>query len=217
MKAKTVCKNGSLAELFFPFFPLSLVQTVVKQTQQRGMEDWVHNVDSADSRNDDSSGGDESDGSNNNDCVEDCVDNAGGDKSDVESASNNSASSGGSNMDSVSSTGSKIDSASKKKRATKLVPCKKDSRNARHGWIRNWIPVTTGFVIVWLGATLMLGAIGLRSADMMFLTQHNTNIPCVQNTSGRDTFQHIPQFIHFAVNRLVQLAASLLRTGRRSA
>lgn len=49
-KAKTVCENGSLAELFFLFFPLTLVETVAQQTQQYGVEDWVRPVVPTDSK-----------------------------------------------------------------------------------------------------------------------------------------------------------------------
>jgi hypothetical protein len=44
-KAKSVFENGSLAELFFLLFPLSLVNTKAKQTQQYGIEDWVRPVE----------------------------------------------------------------------------------------------------------------------------------------------------------------------------
>ena len=189
-RAKTVCENGSLAELFFLFFPLSLVQTVAKQTQQCSVEDWVRDVDSADSRNDDSSSGDESKGdeSEGSHAVGAHADITSGNDSDVDSGGN----------DSASSTSSKMESAPEKKRATKLVPCKKERRRARHRSIGNWIPVTTGFIIVWLGAILILGAIGLRSADMMFSTQRSTNIPCVQSALGCDAFRQIRQFVHFS-------------------
>jgi hypothetical protein len=57
-KAKTVCDNGSLAELFFLFFPLPLVELVAMQTQQYGVEDWVRPVEPIDLSGDES---DESD------------------------------------------------------------------------------------------------------------------------------------------------------------
>jgi hypothetical protein len=60
--------------------------------------------------------------------------------------------------------------------------------------------VTAGFIVLWLGAAITLGATKLCSADMMFSTQYNTNIPYVQNSLGHDAFRQIRQFIHFADN-----------------
>jgi hypothetical protein len=198
-KAKTVCENGCLAELFLLFFPLNLVETIARQTQQCGVEDWVRPVEPADSQTDDNSSGDESNlESDNKDCacnsgsgddddnIEDCVDASSDDDtssddetSDIDCAGCNdddSDSSTGSNADSCSSTGtgstkSRLRKA-RHKRARKLLPCKEEHPNARHQSFGNWIPVTAGFVIVWLGAALMLGAIRLRSADMMGGVDH---------------------------------------------
>jgi hypothetical protein len=216
-KAKTVCENGSLAELFFLFFPLSLVDKVAQQTQQYGVEDWVRPVEPSDSQLDENSSGDESDESYSTEYIDD----SGGTDSDdnIDDYVNTTSSDDDTSyvdprVDSSSSTSSKANSDSstgpglikdrlrkaKRRRARKLFGCKKEHRNARHRSIGNWIPVTAGFIIVWLGAAIILGATKLRSADMMFSTHYNTNIPYVQNALGRDAFRQIRQFIHFADN-----------------
>ncbi len=45
-KAKTIIENGSWESLFFLLFPLSLINTIARQTQQYGIEDWVRPVQS---------------------------------------------------------------------------------------------------------------------------------------------------------------------------
>jgi hypothetical protein len=75
------------------------------------------------------------------------------------------------------------------KQARKLTPCNEDNSNARHRSIGTWIDVTAGFIIVWLGAILILGATKLRSAELMYCTKYGLNIASVQNAIGHDAFQ----------------------------
>jgi hypothetical protein len=69
-KAKTVFENDSLAELFFLLFPMSLVITIAKQTQQYGMEDWVHPVESTRRTNSTDDNSNDEDKSNDDDEME---------------------------------------------------------------------------------------------------------------------------------------------------
>jgi hypothetical protein len=81
-----------------------------------------------------------------------------------------------------------IEENGRPKKARKLTPCKEENPNARQRSIGRWIDVTAGFIIVWLGATLILGATKLRTAEMMSFTKYGTNIPSVQNAVGCDAF-----------------------------
>ncbi len=48
--------------------------------------------------------------------------------------------------------------------------------------------VTAGFILVWLGATLILGATKQRSAKMMYCSSYGTNITFVQNAISPNAF-----------------------------
>jgi hypothetical protein len=93
--------------------------------------------------------------------------------------------------------------ANRPKQARKFTPCKEENLDARHRSIANWINVTAGFIVVWLGATLILGATKLHSAEMMYCSSYGTNIAFVQNAIGRDAFRQIRQFIHFTDNNML--------------
>jgi hypothetical protein len=207
-KAKTVFENGSLAELFFLLFPLSLVLTIAKQTQQYGMEDWVCPVESTrqTSSTNDNSNDDDDDNSNdedesNDDDKMDGSDEVGMENEDLGMEDRNEFGMEDEHKkEEESDDDIEDDRHDRPKQARKFRPCKEENPNARHRSIGTWIDVTAGFVIVWLGATLILGATKLRTAEMMYCTNYGTNIPFVQNAIGRDAFRQMRQFIHFADN-----------------
>ncbi len=55
LSARTCCEKKSLADLFMFFFPLPLVQTIARETNRYGNEDWVRPVARASGVNDDDS------------------------------------------------------------------------------------------------------------------------------------------------------------------
>jgi hypothetical protein len=116
-KPKSVFENGSLAELFFLLFPLSLVNTIAKQMQQYGIEDWVHPEESTQRNITDDNSNDE-DKLNDEDKIEHQDKRKGQDESvgqDEEAE-----------MD-VDIEDDRL------KQARKFTPCKEENSNVRHG------------------------------------------------------------------------------------
>jgi hypothetical protein len=121
-----------LVTLFLFFFPMSLLEIIARETNRYGNEDWVRGIISGGYKSADGSSGrsdDDDDDWDDNDSIE-----------------------------ADSSDDSDYNDCAKVRNRTIFVLCDSSQRDARHLCKGQWINVTPGFILVFLGVLMYRGA-----------------------------------------------------------
>ena len=79
-----------------------------------------------------------------------------------------------------------------------LIPCLPSHPDARHRASADYVTVTAGYLLAWIGILIIIGAYGLRKARLVWMgSPHGPLIPWIQNAMPRDRFEQIRRFLHF--------------------
>jgi hypothetical protein len=86
------------------------------------------------------------------------------------------------------------------KRKKFFVPCRPNDPGAQKHWKSHWIPVTPGYILVWLSVLLARGANKYCTPELFWSRLYGNSVAWIRNSITRDAFLQIRRTIHFVDN-----------------
>lgn len=86
------------------------------------------------------------------------------------------------------------------KKKQRLVECSGDHPDKRKRWLKDWVDVTPGYLLAWLGILVLVAAFKTRSPHLVWSRGYGLNLAFIRNVMSRDRFDQIKRCLHFVNN-----------------